>query len=205
MSKHPATATFGEFARIAGYKRPYITQLRKEGRLVLDDKNRVKVAESLARIEATRDPSRDGVRRRHAAARAQAATTASQGGGQDASAPETADDDDEPMPPSAAASPEERNFHASRARKVHFEALRAEDEWRKRNGELMEAADVTAAVTKATTELRARLERLPSVLSPQLAAESDETAIRSLLTDYLEEAQQDMAHALRELSKETNP
>src|SRR5690348_2338572 len=47
-------ATFAEFAARLGCKRSYVTELRKAGRLVLTDDGKVKVAESIARIEATR-------------------------------------------------------------------------------------------------------------------------------------------------------
>ena len=202
MTKHPETATFGEFARIADFKRPYITQLNKEGRLVLDGKGRVKVAESLERIEATRDPSKAGVRRRHAAKRATSAPTEPKGRGNAQAEPaDDAEEGADDTPPSIPSTPEERNWAQARAKREHFNALKAEDEWRKINGELMEAADVTAAVSKAATEIRARLERLPSVLAPQLAAETDETRIRSLLADYIEEAQRDLERGLRGVAK----
>ena len=67
---HPETSTFGEFAKIARFKASYVTQLKNDNRLVLtDDGKRVRVAESLARIAATKDPSKAGVAARHAAAR----------------------------------------------------------------------------------------------------------------------------------------
>src|SRR5699024_2279062 len=67
MASLPDTATFAEFARIAGFKRSYITQLRKDDRLVLEGR-RVKVAESLALITDSADPAKRGVAERHAAA-----------------------------------------------------------------------------------------------------------------------------------------
>src|SRR5690606_16487416 len=67
----PETAGFREFAALAGFKPSYVTELRKVGRLVLTgDGKRVRVAESLALIEQTRDPAKAGVAARHAAARA---------------------------------------------------------------------------------------------------------------------------------------
>jgi len=59
-----------EFARLLGVAPSYVTKLAKAGRLVLCEDGRVDVEASLARIEATRDPARQDVARRHAAARA---------------------------------------------------------------------------------------------------------------------------------------
>lgn len=52
---HPETATLTDFARLAGFKRHYVTQLKVAGRLVMVDDKRVRVAESLRRIEETRN------------------------------------------------------------------------------------------------------------------------------------------------------
>jgi hypothetical protein len=54
----PAVATLADFARLAGFKRSHVTWLKVCGRLVLTDDGRVRVAESIARIEATRDAPR---------------------------------------------------------------------------------------------------------------------------------------------------
>ena len=67
----PEVASFAEFAALARFKRSYITALKASGRLVLtEDGKRVRVAESLQLIEATKDPGKVGVVARHAAARA---------------------------------------------------------------------------------------------------------------------------------------
>jgi hypothetical protein len=71
------TATFLEFASRFGWKQSYVTQLKKDGRLALTgDGKAIRVAESLALIETTRDPSRAGVAARHAQARTKAAADA---------------------------------------------------------------------------------------------------------------------------------
>ncbi|MGH8073724.1 MAG: hypothetical protein ACREO4_06580, partial [Lysobacter sp.] len=58
----PETCGFREFATLAGFKPSYITELKSAGRLVLtDDRKKVRVAESLALIDQTRDPARAGV------------------------------------------------------------------------------------------------------------------------------------------------
>lgn len=58
-AKVPAACTQAEFARLHGWTKTYVTQLKLEGRLVLDDRSQVRVAESLAVIQATTNvPSR---------------------------------------------------------------------------------------------------------------------------------------------------
>ena len=77
MTETPATLTKSAFAEYLGLKPSYISALVKAGRLVLDGEGRaarVKVAESLALIEAT-TAGRFDVARRHAAARARRAQT----------------------------------------------------------------------------------------------------------------------------------
>lgn len=83
----PETATRTEFARILGCRPSYVTELGKAGRLVLTaNGRRVRVAESIARIEATRDPAKAGVAARHAAARAARRTSAAAASRRDAGA-----------------------------------------------------------------------------------------------------------------------
>jgi len=47
-----------EFSRILGVERSYVTQLKKAGRLVIDDEGKVMVDESIKLIEKTKDASR---------------------------------------------------------------------------------------------------------------------------------------------------
>jgi hypothetical protein len=49
----PSACSQAEFARINGWGKSYVTKLKLEGRLVLDDAGQVRVAESLAAIQAT--------------------------------------------------------------------------------------------------------------------------------------------------------
>jgi len=193
----PATASFAEFARILGCRRGWVTQLRKDDRLVLtDDGKAVRVAESLARVRATRDGTRAGVAARHAAARA---------GAQDnAPPPPSAPDDAEAAPeadpePSAdaaaAAGFVDEGFQYWRRRGEKAKALAQERQNALAEGKLLDAGEVTASIASAVTSLRVRLETLPDTLGPQLAAIDDEARARALLAEAIE-------HVLEELSRQ---
>lgn len=177
-----APVTFKAFARILGERSPaYVHQLKSEDRLVLtSDGKRVLVDESLARIRETASPAHEGVAARHAAARA-----AKVAGESDAPA---SDDDDKPEPMSP-------GLQHWRERNEKAKALAAERDNAVAEGKLMDAAEVEAAVAGATTTLRSRLEGLPDVLAPQLAAASDEGEVRAVLAEAIE-------HALEEVSRQ---
>lgn len=184
-------ATFAEFAARLGCKRSYVTELHKADRLMLTDDGKVKVAESIARIEATRDPAKAGVSARHAAARGTAlASGTGQGEAPPAARPRVDDesvDDSESFPGSS-------NFQHWKERNERAKALAGERENAVAEGKLMNAGEVERTVADAITALRARLETLPDTLSPQLASIDDESRIRALLAGEIE-------HALDECSR----
>lgn len=175
----PETASQAEFASLLGYKRSYVTALKQAGRLVLADDGRVRVAESIARIEATRDPAKAAVAERHAAARA------GQGGPAPASAPApepgAAFDDAE-----AEAETLTRGYQYWRERRERAAALSAEREHAEAEGKLLRTADVVAACAGAFTTARTVLEALADTLGPQLAAETDEARCRALIAEAVE-------------------
>lgn len=51
--------TQAEFARLIESSRSYVTQLKRAGRLVIDDAGKVMVAESIIKIKETADPAKD--------------------------------------------------------------------------------------------------------------------------------------------------
>lgn len=188
----PETATLSGFARLLGVKPSAVTALRHAGRLVLTaDGNRVQVAASQQRIRDTADPSKAGVVARHAATRAakadgQALTPAP------GSSPTSGAGDDAPPP----SEPEgNADYQSSRARREHYQALEAQRAYEVAMGKLMDAHEVASAVASAATTLRTRLEGLPDVLGPQLAAISDEAQARATLAEAIE-------HALEEASRQ---
>lgn len=171
MSSFPALATQAEFATIAGVRPSYVTELKKAGRLVLDESGKVRVVESLARIEATRDPSKAAVAARHAEARGAALPDASEAAGEEQS---------------AEAEPVTAGFQHWRERSEKAKALAAERENAIADGKLFSVDDVTAQVSNALTVLRSSLERLPDILGPQLAAELSESRCRSVVAEAIE-------------------
>lgn len=180
----PATATGKEFAVIYGCKEGYVTALKQAGRLVLtEDGKRIRVAESLALIEATRDPAHLGVAERHAAERAAKAQQEEPAGDES----EDAFDAEEPR------SSDAKRRTKAIADKAETDAANARIDLDLRLGTLYVAAETDNYLSAAAVQLRTTLERLPDTLAPQLAALTDETRVRALLWD-------EIAHALEELS-----
>jgi hypothetical protein len=191
-AEQPETLSFAGFARLLGIKPQAITALRYADRLVLTaDGKRVQVAASQQRIRDTADPSKAGVVARHAAERAAKATprpdTAPVTPAPDAGA---GDDDSAAEAPTGNA-----DYQSSRARREHYQALEAQRAYEVAMGKLMDAHEVASAVASAAATLRTRLESLPDVLGPQLAAISDEAQARATLAEAIE-------HALEETSRQ---
>tara|TARA_R110002049_G_scaffold73666_23_gene190308 strand:+ start:2784 stop:3338 length:555 start_codon:yes stop_codon:yes gene_type:complete len=181
----PETVTRTEFALRMGFKPSYVTQLVKDGRLVLTpDGRRVLVAESVARLEATRDPSKKAVADRHAAGRR---------AGQGTPLPETPEDE---APPIA-----DHDYQNARAKREHFAALREQLRYREEAGELMVASEVEGTLADILTVLRNRLETWPDTLAPQLAPVIEEQQVRARLADEVEIALNDVARRFSEVGK----
>jgi hypothetical protein len=216
----PETASFAGFARILGVKPQAVTALRHAGRLVLtDDGKRVQVAASQQRIRDTADPSKAGVVARHAAERA-------------AKAVETADMHDpleteltiaelewnefvktadmpDPLETQGAGeadddTPGSRDYQSSRARREHYQALEAQRAYEVAIGKLMDAGEVAAAVAGAAATLRTRLEGLPDILGPQLAAIHDEAQCRATLAEAIEHALEETARQFSNIAKQVS-
>ena len=156
------TMTRREFATHMGWKsQSNVNNLAGKGLIVFtNDGKRVEVEASEAKIIAACDPSKAGVRARHAAARG------------DVTPPEE----------------ENHNYQNAKARKEHYAALQAEMDYRKRAGELMEADDVRLATANIMIQLRSTLEPLGAVLAPQLAATASEAECRGLIEDRVRTA-----------------
>lgn len=194
----PDTATFAEFARLAKCRPSYVTQLKGEDRLVLTpDGKRVRVAESLQRIEDTKDPAKIGVARRHAAAR-------------DAAAASAAPDQDEPPegagtdtePPAEPAEQKDEGFQYWKRRRERANALQVERDNAIAEGKLVYAADVAAATRAAADTLRTHLESLPDNLAPQLVVITEESKARALLKTAIEHALDELTRQFGAIAKE---
>ena len=171
------------FAASLGFKPHYGNQLVKDGRLVMaPDGKHVLVAESRVKLEATRDPSKQGTVDRHAAARA-------------AALPSLRDEVWEPEPDTALA----YDYQTAKAKREHWAAEREHAAFRKDAGELMERSEVVAAFADAGATLRGKLEAWAAVLPPQLAGR-DEAAIRATIADQVERLLSDLVEKFNQLA-----
>ena len=157
-----------DFARDIGVARSRVTALKQAGRLVLDDKGRVMVEESKARIAETADPNRDDVVARHAASRASA-------GGVSLSTPGGGAEDKIGS-----------SYQAARAVKERYLALEAKRAYEVACGDLVRADEVAAAAADAAATIRTRLEALPDFLSAQMAGPLDEAQRRAVIAETIE-------------------
>lgn len=188
-----STMSIGQFNTHMGYKGRYAYQLAKEGRLVMaPDGKRVLVAESIQRIEETRDPSRQGVADRHAQER-----------GYSVSAQGTPDNDSngENSANQGSASAVSYQFQDSKAKREHFAALREEAAYRKEAGELMEAGEVVGAFADAAAKVAGVLDALPATVGPMLTGQSQEEVLR-ILAEQMDIARAEMASAINRLAAE---
>lgn len=181
MTTPTPTCTLPEFAQRIGKTRTYAYELRKAGRLVMaPDGKRVLIAESLARYDATKDPSKQGVADYHASQRPATSPAATP-----ATTPVDPQDDN----------PErysEYNFQDAKAKREYWAAEREHAQFQKEAGQLMEHTEVVAAFAQAGTDLRQKLERWHSILPPQLAGR-DEATIRSALQEQTERILSDVS------------
>ena len=173
----PAILTKSEFADYLGLVPSYITALVKAGRIVLDGEGRsarVKVAESLALIEATHG-GRFDVARRHAAARRRA--------------PNDAMSSTSPQPPKENAgkrdseSPESEKLVDAKTRKESAQADQEEMKAAQMAGNLIARDDVEAAMKFIGAAVRAAMEVFPDQNAPVLCAVTDLNETHALLTE----------------------
>lgn len=203
----PETMRFREFAAHLGCRPGYVTQLRKAGRLVLtEDEKAVRVAESLALIQDTRDPSKAGVAMRHAQARAAAGgapADAAGGAGQGkpgAPADPSSDDDDAPAT-FIPTDPHSKRRAKALADKAEADARKALRDEKIELGQLLDASEVAAMVSEAITTLRTSMENLPGQVAPALAAAANEEQARVLLAEALEARLAELARAFGQIGK----
>lgn len=168
----PGVLGLKAFADHLGCRPSYVTKLKQAGRLVLDDTGKVRVAESIALIDSTRDPSKRAVSDRHAEERGAALN------------PPAADDDGDAAAP-AIANPD---YQAARAKREHYAALQAEADYRAKMRELLDAGRVRAVLADVMTELRTHIESIPHTVGPALAALVDEAEVKALLQSEIESA-----------------
>jgi hypothetical protein len=169
-----------EFARQLDCAKSYVTKLKLEGRLVMSDDGKwVNAPASIARIAETDGQKRPDVAQRHADAR------------QNPAAEVDAEVSTDPR----------YNKADSSAKKEHFLALQAETDYRQRIGELVEAAEVSAAIADVSIGFRHALENLPARIAGELLGK-DLDAIRAILKAELYEALADMERSFAAKERE---
>lgn len=182
-----------EFARLLNKKPSYVTYLGKLGRLVYDESgNKIVVDASLKLMAESADLSKAGVVERHEKARAEKAAKIE---------PEN-DDDVEPIGTlDNTTDIVEGSYHDYKTRNEKLKSEKLEIELNQIKGELLITADVLKVIANSDAIVRQRIESLPDILAPQLAAENDELRIKSLLVDYIENVLTELSQSLRKMVK----
>lgn len=175
------TMTKSEFARHINVTPGYVTQMNASGRLVMEG-NKVNVEESIKRIEDTRDPSKSGVADRHSKNR------------ENKDNPKVDSDSENKTFSESSA------YHEHKTIKEKYNALQAKIAYEKELKQLLPADDVRQAVMDGDTIIRSRIESLPDMLAPQLAAELDEQRVRAILTEQIELLLMDLSSSFNKLA-----
>jgi hypothetical protein len=170
------------FSRIIDTSQYYVTKLQKSGRLVLDDKGLILVDESKKLIEKTADPSFSDVAQRNAANRAEK---------QGASNVEIA----EIMGDAGV------EFQNARAMREKYVAMQAKVLYQKTVGELLPLQQTSLAVMDGDAIVRNKLENMPDILAPRIAAETDENRVRAILIDHVESILTDLSKSFMKMAK----
>lgn len=178
-----------EFAEHLGKKPSYVTELKKNGRLVFAEGGRVNVEATLERIQATADPSKIGVVERHARERAE----------------KQAAPDESAIPPELNGADKSGSvYQKARAMREQYNAMLAKIDYEKSIGHLLVTTEAVGAVADGDAIIRTRLESLPNILSPRLAAESDENKIRAILIDEIEHLLNELSKTFKKMTHDTN-
>lgn len=171
-----------QFASHLGRHRSYVTELKQKGLIVMRA-GKVDVEASEKLMAELADPAKKAVVDRHAENRGE-----------------------KPQPPAADKHDEVTGkagsvYQNARAMKEKYNAMAAKISYEKELGILLVADEARAAVADGDAIIRNRLESLPDVLAPQLAAETDEQKIRMLLFDQVEQLLSDLSRSFYQLAK----
>jgi len=178
------TETQADFARRIEASRQHVTNLKRRGLLVMAGEQ-VDVEASLARMADMADPSKQGVVDHHAAERAEKSE-----------APPF-----EPPVRDEVAGRAGSAYQQARAMREKYAAMQAKTNYERETGTLLKADEVRSAVADGDAIVRNRLESLPDILAPQLAALNDEQKIRTLLLDYIEQTLAELSRSFYDLAK----
>jgi hypothetical protein len=188
----PVTMTRSEFARHINAKPGYVTQLIAAGRIVLNEDDRIVVVDSLERINATRNPDRAAVAAHHASNRGSPLLhlTPPENFAENAIQETRIDKAGE-------------LYQQSKALDAKYRALASKRDYELSIGKLMLADDVIRVCAEAATICRTRLETIPDLLAPHIAAETDETRCKALMRDQIEHILETLTHHFKKLEKNT--
>ena len=181
MNGAPETLSLSGFAKHLGCRPSYVTKLKGDGRMVLDAAGRVCVAESMARIEATRG-ARIDVTARHAGKRGALAA-----GGGFGDADISAQGERETNAPARAGGSDERLVDA-KLRKESAQADQEEMKAAQMRGDLIPKDDVDAAMRFIGAAIRAALDVFPDQTAPLVVAVSGLEEAHELLTQACRDA-----------------
>lgn len=183
MNPQNQYVTQAEFARITGYSRSYVTNLKTAGRLVLNATGQVDVEASKSRIAETASMNRDDVAQRWGVQR------------------RNDEDDGAGLNDEPAAG---HRFQSARASKEFYSAELARIEFERRCGKLIDKADTEDAIGEVFGILRQNLEQMPARLAPELVGKELD-AIRAIIKkavfNYLTEMSREFAKRLQELGE----
>jgi hypothetical protein len=145
------------FARRMGWNRSTATRYAKDGKLVLDDHGQVDVEASQARLSASKDPLKEGVRQRHQAQR--------QGRGRGSESDSTRVDPNDSA---------YQLLTKHRAARESEEALMARMEREKIEGKLVDTDAVRKRALQTSRAARDAVMNLQHRIDPLLAGEADQ-------------------------------
>lgn len=177
-----AAGTLTEFAAHFGVSAPYVTKLKKQGRLVMvtvDGKELVDFAMTEKLIRNTTDP-----------AKAENGANAKLGAGsrvvQDVGSGNRLD----------------LTYKQARTHEAAFRAKLTELEFREREGLLVEADKIKRSAVTLAAMTRSAFENIPDKLADRLAAEAEPAACHALLTAEIDQVLADLADSCRNFSAE---
>jgi phage terminase Nu1 subunit (DNA packaging protein) len=177
-----------EYARLRGCAPSYVSKLLREGRItaIADGEHLGKIDSELAdrQLEAARDPTKDGVRRRWQREKREDQETAAlplQGGGAAPGEPRIEPKDTE-------------GYYTHKAKREKYDAALAQLRYLEQVGRLVSAEDVEREYDAIARSVRDALLNIPDRLAPIVAAETDPARVHALIAE-------EMRVALNELSR----
>lgn len=156
------TGSFSDYAAHIGASAPYVSKLKKQGRLVTRDEGGKTVVDFELSDRLVRNTTDMGRARNGANAQP----------GREVSAP---------IAPVADAGRVDAIFRQAQAQERAFNAKLAELQYKRAIGELVVAADVRVAYARRAAALRESILQIPARMSAVLAAEPDQARVHDLL------------------------